>query len=224
MRKLVWMGVLAALVTPAALATHTVTAYQSYGGQDYHWGAGGEFIAVPGGFDSMYRISIAAPAFETFCIELSEFFAPGYTYYVDFSRFAEVGGGGGPHDPLDYLTDWLYSTWVQGNLAGYDYDNNDVGRAFSAGELQHVLWYIEQEEAKTWVDGDNSLRDQFYQAALAANPQQYGFTYVMNLFYLDGNGVRHEAQSMLVTIPVPGAALLGVIGLSLVGWVKRRLA
>jgi hypothetical protein len=33
-----------------------------------------------------------------------------------------------------------------------------------------------------------------------------------------------KTQSMLIVIPVPGAALLGVMGLGLAGWVKRRFS
>ena len=37
-------------------------------------------------------------------------------------------------------------------------------------------------------------------------------------------GISEESASSSVTVPAPGAALLAMLGLSIVGWIKRRLA
>ncbi len=59
---------------------------------------------------------------------------------------ASPGRRGG--DPLDPRTAYLYTKFVSGTLAGYDYTPS-TGRIFSAKALQDVIWYIEDEQAKT---------------------------------------------------------------------------
>lgn len=198
----------------------TITLSNSYGGTN-----GGEFIATHSGlFFSPVNLSLlpAAP-FETFCVEISEHVSFGTTYYADVSSHALNGGlGGGNPDPLSPLTAYLYGRFATGALAGYTYGVGDGGiaRSASADALQHVIWYIEEEEGKTWVDGDLSLRDQFYQDALANAGLSVGNVRVLNL-WVDA-GRTQPAQDQLVMLPEPTTAVLAFAGIVALGMTRRR--
>lgn len=150
--------------------------------------------------------------FATFCLEKNEYFNPGSSYDVTLSMSAEQGGQGGPNpDPIDIKTAWIYDSFLDGNLGGY-----------TAGQVQHVIWYVEQE-----ISSLNSTEQALLAAATtgsAAWGTDFHGVMVMNL---SGSG-RQYAQSQLIrcepsggTIPVPGAALLGMLGLSVIARFRR---
>ena len=83
--------------------------------------------------------------FETFCIEYSEHFSPGSTYYYGISQGAMNGGlSGGNPDPISRGTAWLYLQFAKGTLAGYNYALGPGGNA-SAAALQATIWWLEGE-------------------------------------------------------------------------------
>lgn len=211
---------LALLIATPALAA-TITLNDSYGAAN-----GGEFRAVAVGlpFVPVDSITNQAGAFATFCLEKNEYFSFGQTYFAAVATATVHGGvGGGDPDPLDPRTAYLYERCVTGNLADYTYSLGDGGaaRAASADALQHVIWYIEQEESKTWDDGDNSLMDRFYQDALINAGSTIGNVRVLNLW---GDQAMQSlpAQDQLVLMPEPSATLLAIVGLGIFCWSRRR--
>lgn len=189
-------------------------------------GPGGEFRIEPlsgWSFDPVSLGELTDPfRYETFCVEREEYITLGHTYYATLNTGA-VGGNGagsGGFDPLSEQSAYLYSRFVTERLDGYDYG---AGRAASADALQDVLWYLEDDIDKTWVDGDGSLQDVFYQDAVNnAAPGNFYNVRVLNLWeYVAASVVFRQDQ--LVMVPTPGATLLGLIGLTTTAWVRRRM-
>jgi hypothetical protein len=202
-----------------------VLAVHSYGatitlGDSYGTTRGGEFTATYAGFPiTPIAGSDSAPdQFQTFCIETNEYISFGTTYYAEISTEAILGGvGGGSPDPLDPLTAYLYASFISGTLMGYDYAG--AQRAASADALQHVIWFIEDEEPKAWTDGNGSLMDQFYQAALAGAGSDIGNVRVLNLYADEGH--TQNVQDQLVMLPEPGTLLLVLGAMSLL-MIRRK--
>jgi hypothetical protein len=211
------IAIAAATVAQAA----TITLSDSYG-----YGNGGEFLAVSSGlpFTPISLISRAPGQFETFCVEKNEYISFGATYYADVSIAATSGGvSGGNPDPLDPLTAYLYQQFVTGSLADYTYGAGDGGiaRSASADALQQVIWYIEGEDSKTWIDGDQTLMDKYYQNALLNAGAGIGDVRILNLWGDSGLSTA-PAQDQLVLTPEPAVVTLAALGLGLMCWNRRR--
>jgi len=126
---------------------------------------GGEFTAVTSDatlalkYDSKAtRMEGNALGFQTFCIEYTEEFYPGWTYTYEISPFAKNGGAtlgpdgtdlgnGNKIDPVSVGTAYLYSQFATGVLTDYNYNpsSGPGSREESARSLQNLIWYLEGE-------------------------------------------------------------------------------
>lgn len=169
--------------------------------------------------------SSSGQLFNTFCVEpkTTNLNTNGTVRYVATIDTYAVDGDGGAsssgHDDLSAASAWIYRNYLAGNLAS-SYNNKQISEA---------LWMLEGD-GNSVVDSGGSLAGaiQLRDAALAASTGLGGVR-VLNLWTLGWNNTSRrwdalDIQSQLVQIPVPGAALLALIGLPIVGWVKRRFA
>jgi hypothetical protein len=216
-------AIAAGLCSAPTFAVMTVKVHDGPGN-----GPGGEFKVEPlSGFSFSPAALTNGGYFESFCLEKNEYLNFGQTYVVGVSQNAMGGGVGGQTlpgiDPISNQTQYLYWKFINGTLNDYDYTMGS-GRVASADALQNVIWVLENEQAQTWTNGDNSLEDKFYQDALANAGSGIGAVRVLNMYELS-DGQRKAAQDLLVAVvPVPASALLVTFGLGLAGAIRRRLA
>lgn len=207
-REMKTFALVAGLVGFAAAAQATTVQLHR---TNFSNGNGGEFSAVLSGA-AFTPLSFGGDGqFETFCLEESETFQAGATYWVTFDTFADGGGNSGQvgsTDPLSEQTAYLYRLFITGNLVGYDYANANGDRQSDNGALQRAFWFLEDEVGSLNSAQANNFRNQ----ALAGIGQGLGDVRVMNLYSTGGNGEVRKHQSQLVTIPAP-ASVCGLLGL-----------
>jgi len=213
---------------------------------NYFGGGGGEFTLSTTLNTSAYSTLVATQtkdiyidgamttSFQSFCVETDESVSPPsdviekttvneyWSGGMIQSDAVQGGSGGGSPDPLDPMTAYLYTQFATGVLTGYDY--NPVGnRASDAEELQKAIWYIEQE-----VGGSNTGQAGVWiteaQGAISSGAWSgIGAVRVLNLENQTPGGFE-DAQDMLYLVPVPGAVLLGILGLGVAGLKLRKFA
>src|SRR5262249_38722150 len=115
--------------------------YGTTGGGEFRAIAQGDFTITPARTVTAFQGPVLAPPglFETFCVEKYEhipygpLYAAGLNTTTDSSSSNYAGGAhGGFNDPLDPMTAYLYTHFINGNLlTSYDYANaaNRVGDA-----------------------------------------------------------------------------------------------
>ena len=204
MKKLIFISLLCAFITSPVLADMMqVKIHDGVGTTN-----GGEFLdEVLMGPIGIYG---EGSDISTFCVERYEYISIGGTYWVTLSDRAHKGGEA-EFDILDDKTAWVYTYWL--DVLDQNEDN--------ANDVQKAIWYLENED-----DGvDNWLVD-LAEKAIDDNDWKNTNIMVMSLWndYSCANGYSGNAQDHLVRVPVPGAILLGLLGLGAAGLKLRKFA
>jgi hypothetical protein len=189
---------------------------------NYSYDVGGEFTATTSqSFLNNYVPStIVNGGFETFCVETTVNFTPGFSYSYNLSNTDSLGR------QLTEGAAFLYYEFATGTLTGYDYNTANTAsdkalRKTDAGLLQAAIWWLQGNQ--TYNDGSYQIpstsNNPFYALAIStlgsinatnANNGQYGVD-VLQMW--DGTS---PAQNQLVLVP-DGGMTAGLLGMGLVG-------
>ncbi len=242
MKKIIIAIMLCVLITSPVFADYSGGRVNYTRITGYYAGVGGEFTL--GGPELTLDLSaysdltknqigkVGIPSFQTFCLEKTEFVAQPMDIIVSTTSIDEATGvlgpdGSGSHairgskvygDNLDTRTAFLYTKFATGQLNGYRYTPG-LGRIRSARALQQAFWHLEEEQniisykAQQFVNLANS--------AVAVGGEWYGMgigdVRILNTFKAGGG-----TQDQIYLVPVPGAVLLGILGLGAAGLKLRR--
>jgi len=248
-RAIVSIVIALALSASPALADYLVGSADITRATGYYSGSGGEFTLyninlTTAGYDATTKNIAGGPqSFQTFCVETDEYVMPPLhleEVYVNTSGSsgseAQLGGiDTDVGDPLDYKTAYLYTRFATGQLTGYAYSGSVGGltRSQTAAALQRVIWSIEGEGGGDFTTNPSNIRTPLNaaQQALAtswvteatnAAWNSIHSVRVLNLYSVSSPAVAR--QDMLYLVPVPGAFLLGFLGLGYAGMRLRKVA
>jgi len=226
MRKIGYISVVA--LAAVALASTAMAAYE---GQvrieqgNWQTGTGGEFRVVPlSGFAGLTGLpgDQNATTFQTFCIQTGEQIR--FNGLYDYNKNVVTVAGNVPLSPqVAYLyTQFRYGTLdatAYGAANPYRFAGTNAERQADAGQLQQALWFLMGQ------GGANNAYVALANAVVGGGSWTgIGQVRILNLFNGPPNNppAPWNNQDVLTLIPVPGAALLGVLGLGMAGWIKRR--
>jgi len=203
-----------AISAAPAVADMTVNVTNEPGG----YNNGGPFTATVKGSAA---IGIYAPgsSFYTFCLEGGITYSPGTTYLATVDAGAISGGGGLNPDPISDQSAWLYNNFLDGTLTYLDgYTPLEERSA-----VQEAIWRFEDEASHSSPANVALLAVDLIGKANAAVTGGYTNTNIMAMNLWAGSAYTGtDIQSMMVRVPVPGAVLLGVLGLGVASARLRR--
>ncbi len=174
------------------------------------------------------QITGQGTGFETFCVQVTEYYAPGVTYNASITPGIVPPEPNGT--PLPIGVSYLYSQFAQGILAGYDYTSG-IGRETSADELQDAIWYLQGEIGVGYQNNSSELyqfeltdpllvldENEFGSLARAeaAPPEGYDGTHVLDLN--SGPGSYNQDQLIYSSVPEPATFAAGAMLLLPLGW------
>jgi len=254
MRKLVFIAVVCAFLACPALADFYAGSANlgqtgTVGTIDYSDGGGGEFtisnsaLSISAYVATTSGITGAANSFQTFCVETGEYttspvdivvsttwtpdgtpLIPQWDTVTHSPASHAIQGSLSIGDDLNPATAYLYTQFAKGILSNYDYFNTGVGRNVSAGELQKAIWFLE-DEITSLVS--NSQSEDWVTEATGAWTD-IGNVRILNTWLPGHVGDFDEdcyrRQDQLYLTPVPGAVLLGILGLGVAGLKLRKFA
>lgn len=198
-------------------------------------------------YDTKTRGISGPESFQSFCVEYTEYIDEPMRVWVST---ANIDGSPGSHawkggtnigDDLNPQTAYLYYQFATGNLSNYyytpDYNRHDSdGRDYSAGALQNAIWFLEGEISSVSNQAQLWVREAVTATGVAYgiyNPDTGSPLYniwgdtigpvrVLQMYWENGCGGYLKQDQLYLTIPAPGAILLGGIGVAFVGWLRRR--
>lgn len=222
--------VLSAVAVAAEAGTIKLTVDPSNYSGDY---GAGEFkvLEFTGGSIGPIDADTNAPGgvFQTFCAESNENIAFSTTYDWTMSDSAVAGGySGGSPDPLSAEAAYLFTQFWNGTLTDYDFTLGS-GRSDSATALQLALWKLEGEiqpgDLTTAYNGNTQAQDWVTLATNAVSDGDWSGIGNVRVLNLTNQQTGANVQSVLVVIPLPPAALLGLglmTAMGAVGAIRRR--
>ena len=183
-------------------------------------------------------------SFQTFCMETGEYIHEPMRIWVSEASIASpTVYGSGSHawkggtnigDDLDAKTAYLYTQFAKETLSNYAYSGtvNKLNRSQTAGALQRLIWATEDEGGGDFTQTFQGITLNLLQQNLITS-WNTGFTNsgwtgignvrVLQTFQLDTLGkITGLKQDQLYLVPVPGAVLLGMLGLSVAGLKLRK--
>jgi hypothetical protein len=252
MKKLLVLVIALAIVSSAManVSIRRHDGYYKTGVSPYY--TGGEYTLHSTELASEYGVYYSSKAkysdgsLQSFCVEFDENVSSWEWYSYSIDTYAIKGGtdtttpSGYNKDTLSVATQWLYYNFAKGTL-DYEYDDisadNDsdgVWRADDAKDLQEAIWFLEEEYATSSNKYLDAAMAEFGASDYASLQSLFlfdisGYGYLANVKVLnpydsnlDPECSEYYKQSQLILVPTPGAILLGSLGVSLVGALRRR--